>query len=91
MVLFAIVGCIAACCCILGFIWGIARWTTRIDANTSATDKLTQIFEHFVERVGTTLEDHGTRITRLETRSEYYESGRVKSVTHVEHLPVPEE
>jgi len=54
---------------ILAFAATVFRWIGKIDANTTATDKLTVTFESFVNRVGHTLEDHGVRLTKLETIS----------------------
>lgn len=84
---FAIIGCVAACCAILGFIFGLAKWAAKIDLNTAATDKLTGTFETFVAKVGDTLENHNTRITRLETKAEYYQDGHLRSVTRTEEKP----
>lgn len=91
MVILPIIGAVAACLAILTFIWAVARWTTRIDLNTTATERLTQTFEHFVERVGNTLEDHGVRLTKLETRAEFYENGVMKSYSKAVQQPLPED
>jgi hypothetical protein len=49
---------------------GIFKWIARMDRNTEATERLTDSFELFSEKVGDTLTNHEHRITVLETRSE---------------------
>lgn len=49
-----------------GCLWGIARWTARVDRNTEATDKLTASFDSFSDKVTGTLTDHEVRIKLLE-------------------------
>jgi hypothetical protein len=49
-----------------GSLWGIARWTARVDRNTEATDRLTTSFDTFSEKVQGKLSDHEVRITILE-------------------------
>jgi hypothetical protein len=77
MIIFAIIGCIAALIAIVSVIFAIAKWVSKLEANTGATERLTTVFEHFVEKVGITLEDHSQRLTRLETKYEYFENGQM--------------
>jgi hypothetical protein len=59
-------GVVAATLAILAFLWGVARWTFKVDMNTRATDRLTQAFERHAGRTDETLNDHERRITSLE-------------------------
>jgi hypothetical protein len=63
---------IAASCAIATIIGGLAAWSLRmtvkplsvvIENNTKAMDRVTEILDTH----GAKLEDHGTRITRIET------------------------
>jgi hypothetical protein len=51
---------------VLASVWAIARWTGKVDQNTAATERLTDSFNTFTEKVTDTLADHEVRITLLE-------------------------
>lgn len=53
------IGDAAAAVAVAGVIYQIGRWTSRVDANTTATDKLTATFENHATRVDDMLADHG--------------------------------
>ena len=53
-----------------GFLYAIAKWVGRVDANTAATIRLTTAFEKHADVVDTKLGDHEHRITILETKAD---------------------
>jgi hypothetical protein len=53
---------IASAITLVGVIWQMARWTTKVEGNTHATEKLTTTFDNFTDRVTGTLADHEVRI-----------------------------
>lgn len=57
-----------AVCTLLGFFVGIARWIGKIERNTEATERLTNSFDVFTDRIDVRLTDHEQRISRLEGR-----------------------
>jgi hypothetical protein len=63
-VIIAIIMCALA---LGGVARGIFKWISRMDRNTEATERLTNSFDRFADRVETNLLDHTARIVRLET------------------------
>lgn len=55
---------------VCGLLWGIARWTAKVDRASDAIDRLTDAFNAFTEKVQGTLTDHEIRITVLEKSKE---------------------
>ncbi len=53
-----------------GVFYGMARFISKVDQNTAATERSTAVFDRFTERTRDTLADHEKRITVLETKSE---------------------
>jgi hypothetical protein len=49
-----------------GAVYGLGKFGAKVDANTVATEKLTEAFSLQTESVGNTLTDHEVRITVLE-------------------------
>lgn len=62
----AIVPILALC----ALFYGIMRWVSKMDANTSATEKLTSVFQLFTTSVDGRFLDHESRISKLEGRDE---------------------
>lgn len=52
----------------LGALWVLARWVGRVDANTAATERLTQAFEAFSDDIRRDVADHEARLRVLEDR-----------------------
>jgi hypothetical protein len=55
---------------ILAAIKGVFVWIAHVDQNTQATERLTQSFDAFTEKIDTRLTNHETRISRLEGRQD---------------------
>lgn len=66
MTVFQYVGLVAALIAIIAFFIQTGRWIAKMDANTSATEKLSSAFETFSGTVRDRLFNHEQRITTLE-------------------------
>lgn len=51
---------------VAGFLITVGRFLAGVNANTRATEKLTDVFEKFVSKTDETLLDHEVRLTVLE-------------------------
>lgn len=51
-----------------GTFYAIAKFVSRVDRNTEATERLTASFDRAAERTDAMLSDHEHRITVLETK-----------------------
>lgn len=56
----------SAAAMIASWVFGIGRYTAKLEMLTKATEKLAAVFEKHTEKSDATLADHETRITVLE-------------------------
>lgn len=66
---------------VVGLIYGFGRWSSKIDANTKATENLTDAFDKEAKTVSTSLMAHEVRLENHETRLNVVE----KEVTNLKY------
>lgn len=52
---------------VVALIFAVGRWVAKMEANTAATDRLSDSFDSFSDDVRHTLVDHERRIVTLES------------------------
>jgi hypothetical protein len=53
---------------ILGIVYGFGKWSSKIDANTQATEHLTEAYEKQFQAIETNIHSHDVRLENHETR-----------------------